>query len=447
MLTRKKIENAPFSPGVYYLKNKKGNIVYIGKAAQLKKRLTSYLKAEQENPRLKELIRQAYKVSWKITPTEIEALLLESQEIKKSQPFFNILLKDDKQYFYVIFTQDIFPRVKITHQPDKEQFIKKIGPFTSGPALRKTLRVIRKVIPFCTCKDYHNHNCVNSQLGLCPGYCCLKKTLIAKNLRQKQKEYQKILQNLEQLLKGKIIKVKNNLKKEMKEASQREDFEKAEVIREKIEAFNNILLHQHIINQEIYKKAFQIKNKQTFLKILNVKKCPLVWEAYDISNLKGLFATGSMVTFLMKEKKNTLDYFAYKKNYRIFNIKTVPKSNDIKMIKEVLKRRVRHLNKDNRNFWQKPNAVLIDGGKIHLKTAIRQLKKYTYPTPLIVTALAKRQEKLYTVVYNGKEESLKVNRYFLNKLPQDIAIFFKYLRDESHRFALKQHKKLRKKIS
>src|SRR3989344_9006193 len=143
-----KLPKIPQKPGVYFFQDKKQKFLYIGKAVNLKKRLVSYW-SKDHNPRLNKMLELAVKVGWQETDSEIEALILESQLIKKHRPAFNIMLRDDKQYFYVAFTKEVFPKVLISHQQ------KDIGPFTDGGALKTTLKFLRRIFPYCTCKQTH----------------------------------------------------------------------------------------------------------------------------------------------------------------------------------------------------------------------------------------------------------------------------------------------------
>src|SRR3989344_6657999 len=199
---KQQIQRTPQSPGVYIFKNKKGEFLYIGKAANLRNRLKQYSNGKALSPFMKNMAKEAGKIEIKNTDSEIEALILESQLIKKHQPKYNIMLRDGKQYFYVGFTVRQFPRIFLTHNPYKVSGKKSktqitnfksnsnvlklkienlnlltldteyIGPFTDGNALKSTLRLLRKIFPYCTCKQKHNNFCLNYHIGKCLGYCC-----------------------------------------------------------------------------------------------------------------------------------------------------------------------------------------------------------------------------------------------------------------------------------
>src|SRR3989338_3058891 len=176
------IQNSiPRTPGVYFFRDKKHTILYVGKAANLRSRLSSYfLKSALLEAAKRRMLHEAEHITWQETETEIEALLLEASLIKKHIPPYNIVMRDDKQYLFVGFTKEQFPRIFFTHQPlslgtrnmkHETQFI---GPFTESRIIKNLLRSLRKTFPYCTCKTNHNRACQRGELGLCPGTCCIK---------------------------------------------------------------------------------------------------------------------------------------------------------------------------------------------------------------------------------------------------------------------------------
>ena len=166
----RQIKKAPQNPGIYSFKNKKGEFLYIGKAKNLKNRLKQYLNSKIHSPFIEQLLNEAKKLETRTTNSEIEALILESKLIKEKRPKYNIMLRDDKQYFYIAFTKEEFPKIFLTHQLLNNEYI---GPFTDGVALKTTLRLLRRIFPYCSCKQTHHNLCLNYHIGKCPGYCCL----------------------------------------------------------------------------------------------------------------------------------------------------------------------------------------------------------------------------------------------------------------------------------
>src|SRR3989344_9413349 len=172
--------NIPYPPGVYFFKSANGTIVYIGKAKNLHNRLRNH-----------PMLDKAPKREWQEVGSEIEALILESQWIKKYKPLYNISLRDDKNYVYVQFTDEDFPKIFVGHRNG-------VGPFTSSTELRAALKALRKLFPYCTCKQKHNRPCLNAHIGKCIGDCCLKVTNHKSRIM-----YQKNIKMLKDILSGK----------------------------------------------------------------------------------------------------------------------------------------------------------------------------------------------------------------------------------------------------
>jgi len=194
----KKLASLPNLPGVYLFKNKSGGIIYVGKSGNLKNRVRSYFNQSASKlivGRKEKMVPEIYAIETIRTDSEINALIKESEFIKKHKPKFNVLMRDSKNYLYVGFSREEFPKIILTHQPhlktrnpkheirnkskisnSKPQTINYIGPFTDSDAVRKTLRILRDIFPYCTCRQKHNIKCLNAHIGKCLGFCCLKKT-------------------------------------------------------------------------------------------------------------------------------------------------------------------------------------------------------------------------------------------------------------------------------
>jgi len=394
----KNISNLPETAGVYIFKDK-GNFLYIGKAMNIKNRVKNHF--QQPTYKDKIFLGRIKKVEVIETDSEIEALILESKLIKKHKPKFNTLWRDDKNYFYAAVTKE--GRVFLTHQPKKIYNIDYIGPFVDGAAIKKTLKILRKIFPYYTQKNHPKKLCPWCHLSLCPGP------------NPNIKEHKKNIRNLKYVLKGKKQSVLKSLKKEMENASKRQDFELAAETRNKIQALKKTLENSKIImlppvreneNEEIKKSLEKITGKKNVSRI----------EAYDISNIQGQLATGSMVVFINSAPAKSL--------YRKFKIKISGKPNDTAMIKEVLRRRVKH------KEWPLPDLFLIDGGKPQLSAAVEVLDKKYY-----VLALAKKHNELFI---KGEKKPV-----LLKSLPKETSSLILRLRDEAHRFAITYHKKLR----
>jgi len=319
-----KIKSAPSDSGVYLFSDKHGELLYVGKADNLKNRLRSYLKPT--STRFEAMLSDATKLSWKRTSNSIEALILESQLIKSHRPKYNIVMRDDKRYFFVTFSQDNFPRIKITHQPQSSS--NTYGPFTDGVALKSTLRKFRTLFPYCTCRRLHKVKCLSAHLDLCVGACCL---IGSKPDKSTIKLYERNIRAIKDMLSGKKLGVISRLKKEMRHDASLGRLESALAIKKTIARIEHIFKNAKIIYrmQDIAQNA------------------PKRIEGYDIAHIQGGYAFGSMVVFINGKKDRS--------QYRIFKIHSIT-GGDTAMLKEMIIRRMRH------KEWPTPNLIVVDGG-------------------------------------------------------------------------------------
>ena len=407
------------------------------------------------------MLEIATNVTWQETTSEIEALILESQLIKKHKPQFNVMLRDDKQYFYVSFTNDKFPRIYLTHQPqfylppkisnDKFQITNQIpsqnvkikhseknwkleignwklnsaeaeflGPFTDGSAIKTTLRLLRRIFPYCTCKQKHNNYCLNYHIENCPGFCCLKQ----QNLNF-QKEYLKNINAIKDILTGKRANLIEKLKKEMLVFGKKHNFEKAIELRTKITKLEKVFQNAQIIANYEERSASLLTLKE-LKKILKLPNLPRRIEGYDISNIQGTFSTGSMVVFINGQSDN--------KQYRQFKINTITSSNDTAMLNELLTRRFNHPE------WPYPDLILVDGGKGQLNSVrsviSNEIKKIKYKIPIIALTKNARHQGSHIFLGNKKMPIL------LKNMPTDVKNLILQIDAEAHRFAINYYKKL-----
>src|SRR3989339_1353650 len=422
---KNKIKSFPKTPGVYLMKNKNGEIIYLGKAGSLKARISSYFNRPHD-VRIEKLVSEISDIDYQMTPTVIEALVLEANLIKKYLPKYNVREKDDKSFLYLGFSKEVFSRVillrgheaeevkneKLKVKSDKQKYKigKLFGPYTSAGALRTALNILRKIFPFRDCLVFPKRPCLQYQLGHCGAPCA---DLIS------QKEYAKNINNLKLFFAGKKEKIIKKLNKEMAVASKKQDFETAGKIRNQIFALNHIrdvaMLRKEEEKNIDYGRAGA---KNIFYRI----------EGYDISNISGTSATGSMVVFLNGEPD--------KNEYRKFRIKTVVGPNDTAMLREVLSRRLKRAVRDSYN-WPAPDLILIDGGKGQVNVAEEILKQYKLNIPLVGVAKGydRKQDRF---VYD--EKNIKLADFIANNKNLLLKV-----RDEAHRFAVGYHKFLRKK--
>ncbi|KKU52981.1 MAG: hypothetical protein A3A28_05325 [Candidatus Sungbacteria bacterium RIFCSPLOWO2_01_FULL_47_32] len=448
-----KPKSIPKTPGVYIFRNTRKTPVYIGKAANLRSRVSSYFLKTGKSPKTEKLMKEAASVNFLELASELEALITEAELIKKWRPKYNILMRDDKSYFYVAITKEKFPRIFITHQPrnisdsvqklgaQRQTKISYIGPFTEGGTLTAILRTLRRIFPYCTCKENHTRPCLNSEIGRCPGFCCFDKkysrhssTAIPKN------HYRESIKNIVAVLEGKRVRLFLELKKNMKAASAGQNFEKAALLRDQLLGLESIFAHRHILKHPSEIEFAQEDLSQKLKELFGTGRAIHRLEGYDISNISGTSAVGSMVVFSKRLPSSPYRYTSHaeygpdKSQYRKFKIKTVLGPNDVEMLKEVIRRRFGHVE------WHFPDILVIDGGRPQLnavRTVLRELRlKNEDLRSVILTSLAKKEEELYI---EGMKHPIR-----LQEGSGGILHLFQHIRDESHRFAKKYHHKLRK---
>lgn len=412
-IIKRQIKKFPPKPGVYFFKDAGGRILYIGKAGSLKTRVKSYFSYKNIDARLRSMTENAYDIEYRETDSVLEALILEANLIKKHQPKYNIREKDDKSFIFIAITKEDWPRVLLIRgkchpeersdkgsrcyaestgsfaalrfaQDDKVIF----GPYTSGKNLKIALKIFRKIFPFRdTCKPESGKKCFNAQIGLCPGVCSgeISKT-----------EYKKIIAQLKMFLKGKNKRLVSAIKQQMQEASKSQKYELASALRNRLYALQHIhdiaLVDENIVRHDIIK----------YSRI----------EAYDISNISGKFAVGSMVVF----ENNQIN----KDQYRKFKIRTVQKSNDVAMLQEVLQRRLRH------KEWRYPDLIIIDGGRGQMNGVLSVLRTDNLRIPVVAIAKYKTDQLFKS------NKGIKIEKQLVQKM-----------RDEAHRFAVKYHRIIR----
>lgn len=407
--------NIPSSPGSYQFYNSKGEIIYIGKAANLKSRVLSYWqKSANHTPAKNKMLKEIKKIKLIKTDSEIEALLLEANLIKKYQPYYNVLLRDDKRFLYIkISLADEIPGVFLTRTVDKSG--KYFGPFTSSQAAKETIRALRKIFPYCNMKKMQKRPCFYYQVGRCLGVCA--------NKINRQEYLKLVIKPLILFLEGKKKNVVKNLETRIKKI-EKSHCENEELIKLKYELKN---IKYVLENSRVLSVGEKYANDVLELtKILNLPKIPKRIEGYDIANIFGKNAVGSMVVFSDGEVD--------KNQYRKFKIKVGQgQANDVGMLKEILERRFN-------NDWLLPDLIIVDGGKAQLNAAGQVIKKRGLKIPLI--AISKGE---------GLRSALAADKLFFpgEKKPLVLPLaspalhLIKRVRDEAHRFAIGYHKKLR----
>ena len=422
MVNKKQVDDAPQTPGVYFFYDRGGKIIYIGKAQNLKMRLASYFRKEEVDARKRAMLEETAGINWRELSSDIEALIKEAELIKKHCPKYNILMRDDKQYFYVALTKEEFPKILITHQPKSGQGVH-FGPFTDGWAIKAVLKTLRKSFPYCQCniksKLRHSRPCQQANIGRCLGVCCLKEKerprFYPKALKL-VKKYKENIKTIKKILSGKYAAVIKDTLRAMEKASAEKKYELAAELRDEIKALENIFEHRPFLARDDYSwRQKALGYLKIALGLKNVRRI----EFFDVSNFQGKLAVGSMVVFT--------EGAADKNEYRKFRIKLPEKPDDTAMIKEIIERRLEHEN------WPKPDLIIVDGGKSQLNAALDAKLQIT-DYKLQIAALAKREEEFYL----PDRRVIK-----LKNGPEPLLHLLQAIRNEAHRFAIAYHKKLR----
>ena len=547
-ILREAIKLVPEQPGCYLYYDAVGEIIYVGKAKNLKRRVYSYFHKQHESPKTNILVSQIEKLEYIITDSEVEALILESHLIKKHKPKYNILLKDDKKYPYFLITDEDFPRIQVVRKknlnPDKGRFY---GPYTDVGAMYATLEFLKKLFPLKQCKTpkFSNRPCLYYHIGKCLAPCQGKVT---------PEEYQKLIHQVELFLSGKQTELLKQIQEQMQKYAETEQFEKAAKMRDsyldlqktlerqkvvyentklnediiavlyedgilaivimmiregrlidkkdftyfvdnidKIEYFETFFRDYYtglklefpdrIISKDLeeigqkslyedwlkiisgkkvtinyakskYKEIYElaVKNATNLLENARLKKMaqirddfnevgsylaeklhltnfPNRIECYDISHIQGTNTVASMVVFQNGLPKKTA--------YRKFKVRsTEGKPDDFLSMKEVLSRRLSRLGEPK---WEKPDLIIIDGGKGQLSSVMQIVEDMGVKVGkdgIDFVSLAKREEEVFLP---HQSDSIL--------LPRDSNALYliQRIRDEAHRFAITFHRDLRSK--
>jgi excinuclease ABC subunit C len=405
---KSRIRLLPLTSGVYLFKDKDGHIIYVGKAVSLRVRVESYFRGKQ-SLKTNLLVEHIDHVDFIPTHSEAEALLLEASLVKEHQPKYNIELKDGKTYPYIQITKEEFPLVSVVRlNMRKNKAIKAdfYGPYVNPALIREALTIIRKIFPFRSCETIPGKACLDFHMGLCAAPC------VGSISKQ---DYARNIKHVRLILEGKKDDLYKDLQQEMEELARQKDYEAAAKVRDQIRAIGALYSGTKDINY--FKEAEQLE------RAFGLDHTPERIECFDISNIMGNQAVGSMVSFLNGKPD--------KSNYRRFRIKTVTGIDDFRMIAEIVRRRYTRLKNEGLAY---PDLMIIDGGKGQLAAAMGVLKELGIEIPLV--SLAKREEEIFLP---GKR-----NPVILAKDSLGLRLLQR-VRDEAHRFAITYHRKLRAK--
>lgn len=427
---REKIKGLPKNPGVYLFKDSLGRVLYVGKAVDLRSRVSSYFQntaelAASRGPHIVQMTEQVVDIDWIECDSEVDALLQENRLIKDIQPSYNERLRDDKTFPYLEITiKDDYPGVYVTRNPNPDS--KLYGPFISAAGLRAAVSALQKAFRFRTCgldiqEDDPNRKffrpCILFNIGQCTAPC---------GARISQEEYRKNIQRLIKFMGSKRSVVLRQMMQEMDQASQEMRFEDAARLRDQIKALESLSLAGDV-DLDVQPEVFRIdpgRGLERLGEILELSTTPRIIEGIDIANLQGQDSVGSLVCFI--------DGRPFKNSYRRFKIQEVEGQDDYAMIREVIRRRYREAAKGEELY---PDIILIDGGLGQLHAALDAFAEMDV-RPATVISLAKREEEIYT---RAASAPLRLPRN------DDALRLLQAVRDEAHRFAQHYHHILRRK--
>lgn len=405
-----KAKTLPSQPGVYLFRNGSGTVIYVGKATSLKERVSSYFQSGRGYSRLiEQFIDEVSDLETRPTDTVLEAYLLEQELIKKLQPKYNAMGKDGKSFVHVAVTKEEFPRFLVLRKTDLDSgepnvkmrgigYAKAYGPYASKRQIEIALKILRKIFPYHSRAERSEKGCLDRQIGLCPG---------PYDGSISRQEYLRNIRSIRLILEGKKTRLIAELEREMEAFAGKEDFERAADRRNKLFALRHI--------QDI-----ALISKKDGMIASGGEGRRLRIEAYDISDISGRQTVGSMVVFGGELGRLESD----KGQYRKFRIRSVEGANDVAAMEEVLRRRFR-------NAWQRPDLLVLDGGRGHLNMARRALRSLRLDIPLLAVAKGPTRKKL--------------DRYAFGSVPAIDDAELETIREEAHRFAIGYHRSVRRR--
>lgn len=457
-----KLKTLPRSPGVYFHKSKNGEIIYVGKAAILKNRVRQYFQSTRDmDIKTRALVEEIDDTDWVETESELDALFLESEMVKRYMPRFNILLRDDKSQMFVrIDIKSEWPTVSFTRNPidDGAEYF---GPYYNGFAIKKALRYLRKIFPYYTKPPKENQRPdLDAHIGLSP------------RPGTSSEEYKATLKQLIRYFEGGRKAIIRDIEKQMQLAAKLHDFETAALYRNKLNDLK--ALQQRIMfGDREFLDISKDRALSDLVDLFGLKKIPARIEGYDISHMGGTNVVASMVVFT--------NGVSDRSNYRKFKTR-IERNDDYANMYEVLTRR---LSEKNLKSWGVPDLILIDGGKGQLDAALRAMEEQSQHIPTI--SIAKREEevivhptrsnvgmeKLEAYVKGGQTETgvfvERSGEYLVVNLHAGqtnasghsknlrassnvagpakyahVTKLFQRIRDESHRFAVSYHTVLKR---
>ena len=428
---RRQIRAFPAGPGLYFMKGAKDKVLYIGKAKNLRSRVASYFQPGGEvisgrGPKIAEMISKVKAIDFLETETEVDAMLKEARLIKDIRPPYNSDLVDDKTFPYLeIATGDDFPGVYITRKP-RPKGSRLFGPFAGAKDLRQVMVVLQKIFRFRTCNlDIKEDDPRRRFFRPCLLYS-IKQCTAPCGAKIDRQEYKKNVGDLVKFLRSKRSTILRQLRRQMAEAAEALQYEKAAMFRDRIRLIER-LDRRGIPEEDVQPEVFAADPTEALMQLRKLLEAPgpvRIIEGIDVANIAGAESVGSLVKFI--------DGRPFKSGYRRFKIKTVKGIDDYAMIAEVVKRRYKYALRGE-ELW--PDLVLIDGGRGHLHAAEAALAEMKAPA-VRIASIAKREEEIYL---QGSGKPLKLPAH------SPVRKLLQYVRDEAHRFAQHYHHILRDK--
>lgn len=408
---KKQLSSLPDSPGVYQFYNKSGEIIYIGKATSLKKRVKSYFQKTHNDYKTPLLVENITSLTYTQTNSPVEALFLEAEFIKRHKPLYNVREKDDKNFIFVrVGIKDEFPSVTTVRRPTDDG-AKYFGPYVAVYEVKQALKYLRRVFPYYTKQARTHSSKLEYQIGIVP------------DPNMSSQQYKSNIRKLMLVLEGKSSVLVKELEKQMKQQAKRKNYEAATELRNQVFALKGLATRVTLSSDEGFDANLD-KALQELAEILHIKTKLQRIECYDISNFAGGDAVSSMIVFTGGVPDQ--------KEYRHFKMRTKG-PNDFAMMQETLRRRFSVRNKK----WPRPDLVIIDGGKGQLSSALGAMQEQGV-TNIPVVGLAKRYE---TIIQQTQDDFRMINFDDNSK----VLHLVQRIRDEAHRFAVSYHTVLRKK--
>ena len=416
----------PSEPGVYFHHDKKGEIIYVGKAANLKNRVSSYYQnTRTRDAKTRALVADIASTTWRTTDSELDALFLESELVKRYHPKYNILLQDDKSAVFLRIggsSASEVPYISFVHNPievdARGSAVKYFGPYYAKLPVKKALKALRRIFPFYD-KAYDGKRSLYSQLKLTPA---LELTQGKAEYEERLKVYKANLRTLQRVLSGQRVDVEKSLKREMERVSEEQNFEQAASLRNQIYGLHALTQKMIFAGDEFVELSADPALLE-LARALKMPEPPRRIEGYDISHQHGTNVVGSCVVF-----KNGV---ASRADYRMFKLRN-QKNDDFANMREIITRRLKHV-----EDWGRPDLVIIDGG-IGQLTAVEDL---LIEAGVRVVGWNKSSKELIVANEQGFHRTVKLAE---NSHAYKLIV---RIDDEAHRFAVNYHTKLKRKAA